>query len=105
MAPAFRLRSSRSRAQESICRPAKSVAVKVGSIVKRRMKMHKIVDRVMMLAKPTSLLSQSELRAKVIGYVELISSTGKRDPDELAALSAEYLRKIVDGPDTRFTGC
>jgi len=45
------------------------------------------------------------LRAKVIGYVELISSTGKRDPDELAALSAEYLRKIVDGPDTRFTGC
>lgn len=67
--------------------------------------MHKIVDRVMMLAKPTSLLSHSELRAKVIGYVELISSTGKRDPDELAALSAEYLSKIVDGPDTRFTGC
>lgn len=67
--------------------------------------MHKIVDRVMLSAKPSTLLSQIEMRKKVFGYVELISSTGKRDPDELAALGAEYLRKIVDGTDPRFTGC
>jgi len=67
--------------------------------------MHDIVDRVMLSAKPTSSFSSTELRDKIISYVELLSSTGKRDPDELAALGAEYLRKIVDGPDSRFTGC
>jgi hypothetical protein len=67
--------------------------------------MHKIADRVMMLAKPTSRLSHLEMRKKVVDYIELISSTGKRDPDELAALGAEYLRKMVDGSDPRFTGC
>jgi hypothetical protein len=67
--------------------------------------MHKIVDRVMLAAEPTSSLSRTELRNKVLGYVELLSSTGKRDPDELAALGVEYLRKLIDGPDMRFTGC
>jgi hypothetical protein len=67
--------------------------------------MHKLVDRVMLSAKPISSLSQTELRDKVLGYLELLSSTGKRDPEELAELGAEYLRKIVDGPDLRFTGC
>jgi hypothetical protein len=67
--------------------------------------MHKIVDRVMLSAKPIPSLSQTELRNRVLGYVELLSSTGKRDPDELAVLGAEYLRKIIDGPDSRFTGC
>lgn len=46
---------------------------------------------------------ESEVREKVLSYIELISSTGKRDPDELAALGVEYLRKIVDGPDWRFS--
>jgi hypothetical protein len=41
----------------------------------------------------------------VLSYVELLSSAGKRDSDELAAFGIEYLRKIVDGPDPRFTGC
>ena len=59
----------------------------------------------MLSAKPTSSFSSTELRDKISSYVELLSSTGKRDPDELAALGAEYLRKIVDGPDGRFTGC
>ena len=67
--------------------------------------MNTIVDRVMLLARPTSALTQTELRAKVLGYIELLLSTGKRDPDELAALGAEFLRKITDGPDPRFTGC
>jgi len=59
----------------------------------------------MLSAKPTSSFSSTELRDRIVSYVELLSSTGKRDPDELAALGAEYLRKIVDGPDGRFTGC
>ena len=63
--------------------------------------MHDIVDRVMQSA-PSS---HAEFRDKVSNYVELLSSTGKRDPDELAVLGAEYLRKIVNGPDTRFSGC
>lgn len=67
--------------------------------------MHNIVDRVLLKVKPISTLSKTELRNKVLGYVELLSSTGKRDPDELAALATEYLREIVDGPDSRFTGC
>ena len=67
--------------------------------------MHKIVDRVMLSAKRTSSLSQQELRNKVLSYVELLSSAGKRDPEELAALGTAYLRKILDGSDSRFTGC
>lgn len=59
----------------------------------------------MLSAKPTSSFSSTELRDRIVSYVELLSSTGKRDPDELAALGAEYLRKIVDGPDGQFTGC
>jgi hypothetical protein len=70
-----------------------------------RVRMNKIVDRVMLLAAPPSALMQSELRKKVFGYIELLASTGKRDPDELTVLGAEFLRKIVDGPDPRFTGC
>lgn len=64
-----------------------------------------IVDQVMLSASSTSSLSQTELRRKVSSYVELLSSAGKRDPDELALLGQEYLRKIVEGPDSRFSGC
>ena len=68
--------------------------------------MHGIIgDRVMSSASSTTSVSQSELRSKVSSYVELLSSTGKRDPDELALLGREYLRKIVEGPDSRFSGC
>ncbi len=66
--------------------------------------MREVVDRVMSSVRNSSL-SEPELREKVFGYVELLSSTGKRDPDELAALGIEYLRKLMDGPDRRFTGC
>ena len=64
-----------------------------------------IIDRVMLSASSTSALSQTELRSKVSRYLELLSSAGKRDPDELALLAREYLRKIVEGPDSRFSGC
>ena len=67
--------------------------------------MNTIVDRVMSLAGPTPALPDTELREKVFGYIELLVSTGKRDPDELAALGTEFLRKITDGPDPRYTGC
>jgi hypothetical protein len=67
--------------------------------------MNGIVDRVMLSAAPTLAFTHADLRNKVSSYVELLSSTGKRDPDELAALGVAYLRKIIDGPDSRFTGC
>lgn len=67
--------------------------------------MHRIVDRVMLSVMPRSALSETELREKVFSYIELLSSAGKRDPEELAAFGIEYLRKVVDGPDWRFTGC
>jgi hypothetical protein len=67
--------------------------------------MKTIVDRVMLLAAPTSALTQIELQERVFGYIALLASTGKRDPDELTALGAEFLRKIVDGPDPQFKGC
>jgi hypothetical protein len=67
--------------------------------------MQKIVDQVMLLsANSTSPLLRRELREKVSGYVELLRSAGKRDPEELVTLGGEYLRQIVDGPDPRFTG-
>jgi len=66
--------------------------------------MHEIVDWVMSSVKPPTP-SETELRERVIGYLELISSAGKRDPDEMATPGVEYLRRIVDGPDARFTGC
>ncbi len=67
--------------------------------------MRNVVDRVMSSVARNPSSSETDLREKVFGYVELLSSTGKRDPDELAALGIEYLRKLLDGPDPRFTGC
>lgn len=69
--------------------------------------MQKIIDRVMRSARSasTSHLSRTELRDKVGNYVELLSSAGKRDPDELTSLGIAYLDGIIDGPDPRYTGC
>jgi hypothetical protein len=67
--------------------------------------MQMIVDRVMSTARPCHRVSLTELRSRVGGYIELLSSTGKPDPDELAMLGTAYLQKILDGPDSRFTGC
>jgi hypothetical protein len=69
--------------------------------------MKEIVDRVMQIARMASKSSftQTELRNKVSNYVELLSSAGKRDPDELTDLGIAYLHGIIDGPDPRYTGC
>ncbi|HUO00386.1 MAG TPA: hypothetical protein VMU69_29670 [Bradyrhizobium sp.] len=69
--------------------------------------MNEIVDRVMRSAGTPSIpsLSPTELRNKVGGYVELLSSTGKHDPEELTHLAIAYLHDIIDGPDPRYTGC
>lgn len=69
--------------------------------------MKEIIDRVMRSAGPASVskLSQMELRNRVGSYVELLSSAGRRDPDELTDLGLAYLHGIIDGPDRRYTGC
>jgi hypothetical protein len=69
--------------------------------------MNEIVDRVMLSASKISVsnLSQTELRIKVGSYVELLSSTGKRDADELTDLGVAYLHDIINGPDSRYSGC
>jgi hypothetical protein len=69
--------------------------------------MKEIVDCVMRSAKTASMsnFSPMELRNKVGGYVELLSSAGKRDPEELTELAIAYLHDIIDGPDPRYTGC
>ena len=69
--------------------------------------MKEIVDRVMRSARTASMpdLSQTELRNRVGSYVELLSSAGRRDPDELTDLGVAYLHGIIDGPDVRYTGC
>lgn len=69
--------------------------------------MKEIIDRVMRSAGTSSIrnLSSTELRDKVGNYVELLSSAGKRDPEELTHLGIAYLHVIIDGPDTRYTGC
>ncbi|MGA2996066.1 hypothetical protein [Bradyrhizobium sp.] len=69
--------------------------------------MNEIVERVMQSARnaPISKISRTELRSKVGNYVELLSSAGKRDPEELTDLGIAYLRGIIEGPDPRYTGC
>jgi hypothetical protein len=69
--------------------------------------MKEIIDRVMRAARTTSIsnLSPTELRNKVGSYVELLSSAGKCDPEELTHLGIAYLHGIIDGPDSRYTGC
>jgi hypothetical protein len=69
--------------------------------------MNEIVDCVMRSARTASIsnLSPTELRNKVGGYVELLTSAGKRDPEELTNLAIAYLHDIIDGPDPRYTGC
>jgi hypothetical protein len=69
--------------------------------------MKEIVDRVMRTVRTASIskVTQTELRNKVGNYVALLSSAGKRDPDELADLGVAYLHGIIDGPDPRYTGC
>ena len=69
--------------------------------------MNEIVERVMQSAKTASIskISRTELRSKVGNYVELLSSAGKRDPEELTDLGIAYLHGIIDGPDPRYTGC
>jgi hypothetical protein len=69
--------------------------------------MNEIVDRVMASPKTFSItnLSSAELRHKVGSYVKLLSSAGRRDPDELIDLGIAYLDSIICGPDSRYTGC
>jgi hypothetical protein len=69
--------------------------------------MNEIVERVMQSARTASIskISRTELRSKVGNYVELLSSAGKRDPEELTDLGIAYLHGIIDGPDPRYTGC
>jgi hypothetical protein len=69
--------------------------------------MKEIIDSVMRSSRTTSIsnLSPAELRNKVGSYVELLSSAGKRDPEELTHLGIVYLHGILDGPDSRYTGC
>ena len=69
--------------------------------------MKEIIDRVMGSARTTSIsdFSPTELRDKVGNYVELLSSAGKRDPEELTHLGIAYLLGIIEGPDPRYTGC
>lgn len=69
--------------------------------------MNEIVERVMQSARTESISknSRTELRSKVGNYVELLSSAGKRDPEELTDLGIAYLHGIIDGPDPRYTGC
>lgn len=43
-------------------------------------------------------------RDKIINYIELLASTGNRDPRKLAAYGRSYLREL-QSPDPRYTGC
>ncbi len=69
--------------------------------------MKEVVDRVMRSAKTSSIssFSRAELRDKVGCYVQLLSSAGKHDPDELTQFGIAYLHGIIHGPDSRYTGC
>ena len=69
--------------------------------------MNEIVERVMQSARAATMskISRTELRSRVGNYVELLSSTGKRDPEELTDLGIAYLHGIIDGPDPRYSGC
>jgi hypothetical protein len=71
--------------------------------------MHNLVDKIMIAAAEAHPIlggySDDELRRRVSRYIALLWSAGKRDPDELADLGLGYLRTIIDGPNSTYTGC
>ena len=62
----------------------------------------RVVDQVMASASP--IVAADSVRRKVASYIALLASAGKRDAEELTALGLAYLREILEGSDTRFTG-
>ena len=50
-------------------------------------------------------LGREEIRAKVGQYLEMLSSVGHRDAEELTFYGLAYLRILHEGPDSRYTGC
>jgi hypothetical protein len=71
--------------------------------------MDELVDKIMTAAAEAQPIiysgSESELRKRVSTYIELLWSAGKRDPEELTNLGLEYLRKFLDGPNPKYSGC
>ncbi len=71
--------------------------------------MDDVIDRIMnsaMAEKLPQVSGQNEyIREKVKGYIEALSSAGRRDADQLTEYGLAYLRNLFEGPDARYTGC
>jgi hypothetical protein len=66
------------------------------------------VDRVMASYENLSaieLLGVEEIRVKVGQYLEMLSSAGHSDSEELTFYGLTYLRILTEGPDPRYTNC
>jgi hypothetical protein len=44
-------------------------------------------------------------RARIMGYLEKLSSAGERDTRTLAEYGLAYLKELHEGPDRRYSGC
>jgi hypothetical protein len=64
--------------------------------------MREIVDRVFEVYDQE--LYSAESRQKVSRYIEILVSTGKRDPGQLTAYGLAYLKELK-APDPRYSGC
>ena len=70
--------------------------------------MEEAIDRIMNSSEIEPVLacqSREEIKAKIGNYVAMLSSAGRRDPNQLTEYGLDYLRGLHYGPDSRYTGC
>ncbi len=71
--------------------------------------MDSLIDKIIAAAEKrqqtTLSRSEADLRKRLSTYIELLWSAGKRDPEELTDLGLEYLRKLADEHNPKYSGC
>ena len=64
--------------------------------------MVEIVESILRTSGRSDLDAQS--RAKIIRYLETLTSAGNKDKQQLATFGLAYLEQLLN-PDPRYTGC
>ena len=55
--------------------------------------------------RPLDTERASDSRQKISRYIEVLTSAGERDTEQLTIYGLAYLTELHEGQDPRFTGC
>ena len=55
--------------------------------------------------RPLDVERAADSRQKISQYIEILSSAGQRDAEQLTIYGLPYLTELQEGYDPRFTGC